>query len=83
MPIEMGGRRDQAIAILDAVAAQPGRAPDIGQDLDTAVADGQQRLIAAVEGIERGEFPVRPEDPFLCTWCPYPSVCRKDYVGDE
>lgn len=56
---------------------------DIGQDLDTAVADGQQRLIAAVEGIERGEFPVRPEDPFLCTWCPYPSVCRKDYVGDE
>jgi RecB family exonuclease len=56
---------------------------DIGQDLGRAVADGQQRFVAAVEGIERGEFPVRPEDPFLCTWCPYPTVCRKDYVGDE
>ena len=56
---------------------------DIGQDLPKAVADGQERLVAAIDGIERGEFPPRPEDPFLCTWCPYPSVCRKDYVGDE
>jgi len=56
---------------------------DIGQNLSAAVADGQERLIAAVDGIERGEFPPRPEDPFLCTWCPYPTVCRKDYVGDE
>ncbi len=56
---------------------------DIGQDLGRAVADGQERLLAAVDGIERGEFPPRPEDPFLCTWCPYPTVCRKDYVGDE
>jgi RecB family exonuclease len=56
---------------------------DIGQNLGQAVADGQERLIAAVDGIERGEFPPRPEDPFLCTWCAYPSVCRKDYVGDE
>jgi hypothetical protein len=56
---------------------------DIGQDLGRAVADGQQRLIAAVDGIERGLFPVQPENPFLCTWCPYPTVCRKDYVGDE
>jgi RecB family exonuclease len=56
---------------------------DIGQNLSAAVADGQQRLIGAVDGIERGEFPPRPEDPFLCTWCPYPTVCRKDYVGDE
>jgi ATP-dependent helicase/nuclease subunit B len=56
---------------------------DIGQDLARAVADGQERLVAAIDGIERGEFPPRPEDPFLCTWCPYPAVCRKDYVGDE
>jgi RecB family exonuclease len=56
---------------------------DIGQQLGPAVDEGQKRLIAAVDGIERGEFPVRPEDPFLCTWCPYPAVCRKDYVGDE
>ena len=48
-----------------------------------AIADGEARLIDVVDGIERGEFPVRPDEPFLCNWCPYPGVCRKDYVGDE
>ena len=51
--------------------------------IDNAIADGQQRLIDAVEGIERGEFPVRPDEPFRCQWCAYAGVCRKDYVGDE
>ena len=50
---------------------------------DKALAEGQARLCAAVDGIERGEFPVQPDEPFLCNWCAYPSVCRKDYVGDE
>jgi len=48
-----------------------------------AIADGEARLVATVEAIERGEFPVRPDEPFLCNWCQYPGVCRKDYVGDE
>ena len=51
--------------------------------LETAIADGQARLIAAVDGIERGEFPVRPDEPYRCQWCGYAAVCRKDYVGDE
>jgi hypothetical protein len=51
--------------------------------VDQALADGQQRLLAAVEGIERGEFPPRPDEPYLCTYCAYAAVCRKDYVGDE
>ena len=51
--------------------------------LDAALADGQARLIAAVDGIERGEFPVKPDEPFRCQWCGYAAVCRKDYVGDE
>ena len=51
--------------------------------LDQALADGQQRFLEAVAGIERGSFPVDPEEPFLCTRCGYASVCRKDYVGDE
>jgi hypothetical protein len=51
--------------------------------LETAIAEGQQRLLSAVEGIERGEFPVDPEEPFRCQWCGYAAVCRKDYVGDE
>jgi RecB family exonuclease len=51
--------------------------------LEEALADGQQRLVAAVDAIERGEFPVQPDEPFLCTRCGYASVCRKDYIGDE
>jgi RecB family exonuclease len=52
-------------------------------DIETALAAGQQRLIAAVEGIEKGEFPPRPDEPFICNFCAFASVCRKDYVGDE
>ena len=51
--------------------------------LEQALADGQVRFLAAVDGIERGSFPVDPEEPFLCTRCGYAGVCRKDYVGDE
>ncbi len=51
--------------------------------LEQALEEGERRLVAAVEGIERGDFPVRPEEPFLCTRCGYSGVCRKDYVGDE
>jgi RecB family exonuclease len=51
--------------------------------LDDALAAGQERLFAAVDGIERGHFPPDPEEPFLCTRCAYSTVCRKDYVGDE
>ena len=48
-----------------------------------AVADGQHRMVAAVAAIERGEFPVDPDEPYFCTRCGYAGVCRKDYVGDE
>jgi ATP-dependent helicase/nuclease subunit B len=51
--------------------------------LATAVAEGQQRLLDAIDGIERGEFPVDPDEPYRCQWCAYAGVCRKDYVGDE
>ena len=51
--------------------------------LGTAMAEGQQRMLGAIDAIERGEFPVRPDEPFRCQWCGYASVCRKDYVGDE
>lgn len=51
--------------------------------LEEAVAAGQTRMLAAIDAIERGEFPPNPDEPFLCTRCGYASVCRKDYVGDE
>lgn len=53
------------------------------QPLDKALADGQARLLATIDAIEAGQFPVRPDEPFLCTWCAFSGVCRKDYVGDE
>lgn len=56
---------------------------DRRQDLATAIADGQERFIEAVNDIERGQFPVRPIEPYRCVFCDYPTVCRKDYVGDE
>jgi ATP-dependent helicase/nuclease subunit B len=51
--------------------------------LKEAVNAGQDRFLAAIDGIERGEFPPAPDEPFICTRCGYASVCRKDYVGDE
>jgi putative RecB family exonuclease len=55
---------------------------DARGDLDLAIEEGKARLVQAVEAIERGEFPPRPETLSICGWCAYPSVCRKDYVGD-
>jgi RecB family exonuclease len=51
-------------------------------DRDSVLESAQERLIDAVDGIERGNFPPTPEDVFLCGFCSYGSVCRKDYVGD-
>ena len=51
-------------------------------DRAQVLADAQDRLVDAVDRIERGEFPPTPEDVFLCGFCSYGAVCRKDYVGD-
>ena len=48
-----------------------------------ALAEGQTRLLAVIDAVERGEFPVQPDEPFLCNWCAYAGICRKDYVGDD
>ena len=62
----------------DAFVPLGGRMP-----LQKAVAEGQARFLQAIDAIERGEFPVEPDEPFRCRWCGYAGVCRKDYVGDE
>jgi ATP-dependent helicase/DNAse subunit B len=54
-----------------------------GTPFPEAVSNGVARLLDAADRIARGEFPVRPAEPFLCAQCPYPAVCRKDYVSDE
>ncbi len=52
-------------------------------ELTEVLEDAQVRFLNAVEGIERGEFPVDPVDLFRCSFCAYSAVCRKDYVGDD
>jgi len=50
---------------------------------EAVLAGARARLLALVDGVERGEFPPRPHELRLCRTCAFPSVCRKDYVGDE
>jgi CRISPR/Cas system-associated exonuclease Cas4 (RecB family) len=57
---------------------KPGRS-DNAENL----ADARTRVTEILDAIGRGEFPPRPHDPFMCGYCSYPSVCRKDYVGDD
>lgn len=40
----------------------------------------QARVLSAIDGIERGEFPPRPAAPRLCGFCAFAAVCRKDVV---
>jgi len=54
-----------------------------GRDLEGALREGAARFIEAIDSIEAGQFPVDPEEPYMCTRCGFSHVCRKDYVGDE
>ncbi|MGE3510451.1 MAG: PD-(D/E)XK nuclease family protein [Vicinamibacterales bacterium] len=49
-------------------------------DRDQVLVDAQQRVADILDAIERGEFPPRPDDVFLCETCSFAAVCRKDYV---
>jgi ATP-dependent helicase/nuclease subunit B len=51
-------------------------------DRDRVLRDAQGRLVGAVDAINRGEFPPRPDDVYRCETCEFFAVCRKDYVGD-
>jgi RecB family exonuclease len=44
------------------------------------MARATERLADALAGIDRGEFPPRPDDVFRCETCEYAPVCRKDHV---
>jgi len=66
------------------VIKPPRRGSEQGADSADEVLDAaRERLFAAVDGIERGEFPPRPHDPVICTWCAFAAVCRKDYVESD
>jgi RecB family exonuclease len=53
-----------------------------GSDRSATLVEAQARLLRAIDGIERGEFPPHPYEVSLCQRCPHAAVCRKDYVGD-
>ena len=48
---------------------------------DAVLSAARNRVFAAVDGMARGEFPPRPHDPMMCSYCAYALVCRKDSVG--
>jgi hypothetical protein len=52
-------------------------------DQAAVLADARARLLTVVSAIENGEFPPQPYEERICSYCAYPSVCRKDYVGDQ
>ena len=52
-------------------------------DVEAALREGQQRFLDAIARIEGGDYPPSPDEPWTCTRCGFPHVCRKDYVGDE
>ena len=52
-------------------------------DTDAVLTAARERVLDIVGGIEQGVFPAKPHDMHMCTYCAYPSVCRKDYVGDD
>ena len=56
--------------------------PVPGRDIDEAIKTGEARVCRASTGIETGKYPPRPADLFQCTFCAYPTVCRKDYVEE-
>ena len=53
------------------------------KDPDAILAAARERLHGVLDGIAAGEFPPKPHEPRMCSYCAYASVCRKDYVGDD
>ncbi len=56
-----------------------GRKPE---ERDERLREAQSALVDAVSAIAAGEFPPRPAELRICSWCAYDAVCRKEYVGE-
>jgi RecB family exonuclease len=54
-----------------------------GAEASQVLEAARTRVVDIVGAIARGEFPPKPYELRICGYCAYPSVCRKDYVGDE
>jgi RecB family exonuclease/inactivated superfamily I helicase len=54
-----------------------------GSARDNPLEAARERLFEITDGVAAGAFPPRPHEPIICTWCPYPSVCRKDDIDAD
>jgi RecB family exonuclease len=54
-----------------------------GTARDNPLESARERLFEITDGIAAGAFPPRPHEPIICTWCAYPSVCRKDDIDAD
>ena len=84
----LNGRHGRCWRPADAAYITFGKTPYVPlakktSELDAVLAEGEARLLDVVGRIEHGEFPPAPHSRHRCARCPYASVCRKDYVGDD
>jgi RecB family exonuclease len=54
-----------------------------GTARDNPLESARERLFEITDGVAAGAFPPRPHEPIICTWCAYPSVCRKDDIDAD
>ena len=50
---------------------------------DEALGSARDRVFDITSSIADGAFLARPYEPIICTWCAYPSVCRKDDIDAD
>ena len=69
--------------------ADPGSPAETKQKADIKVLAGtlldygeltKRAMAEHWDQINAGQFPPRPHDPMICSYCAYSPVCRKDYV---
>ena len=84
---QLDGYRQRSWRVSDAAYVAFGEArvhvPLTRHRLDDALAQGEARAVDVLEQIGRGIFPPRPAQLYRCGSCPYPTVCRKDYVDQD
>ena len=83
---QLEGYRGRSWRVADAAYAAFGdprlHVPLARGDPRRELTKGDRCVVEALEAIESGVYPPRPADPRHCSVCPYPTVCRKDYVGE-
>ena len=82
---QLEGYRERSWQVSDAAYAAFGDArlyvPLANRNLRRELAKDEGRVVDVLDAIDSGVYPPRPAELYRCNFCPYPTVCRKDYVG--